>query len=223
MWGKGSRLSMPASPLLWTLKRFCRVLVADDVKSFDTVDRSILDSKLGRLGFLGVVSAGLFSRSAWSSLSRFASRGVSVLSALSILGRSCMRIISNAARIPLSPFWTLPSSRFCMFRRRVRTSLPVNVSCSSTAGFGQSFSPLGMTHNHLQSAIFEAWQLFACRSVRVSRCPVSGCAGFSATTYGFPSEGKRKMLLRAVLCGRVWNGFLLGKSGGGCRVSVLWC
>ena len=49
------------SPLLWTLRRFCPVLVgdqlhvmiADVIKSFDTVDRPILDCALGRLGLPG--------------------------------------------------------------------------------------------------------------------------------------------------------------------------
>ena len=48
-------------PLLWTLRRFClgvggdqlHVMVADVIKSFDTVDRSILDCTLSRLGLRG--------------------------------------------------------------------------------------------------------------------------------------------------------------------------
>ena len=36
------------------------VMIADVIKSFDTVDRSILDCALGRLGFASLVSYGLF-------------------------------------------------------------------------------------------------------------------------------------------------------------------
>ena len=35
------------------------VMVADVIKSFDTVDRSILDCALGRLGLLSLVQAGV--------------------------------------------------------------------------------------------------------------------------------------------------------------------
>ena len=52
-------LSRPGTPLLWTLRRFSGlneshvlVFVADVVKSFDTVDRGVLDLVLGRLGLL---------------------------------------------------------------------------------------------------------------------------------------------------------------------------
>ena len=48
--GSGCRQLRLGFPLLWTLRRSCpvrsdqlHVMVADDIKSFDTVDRSILD------------------------------------------------------------------------------------------------------------------------------------------------------------------------------------
>ena len=52
-------LLKPATPLLWTLEVLpgldesqVHVFVANVVKSFDTVDRGVLDLVLGRLGLL---------------------------------------------------------------------------------------------------------------------------------------------------------------------------
>ena len=62
VWGIVCHLLKLGFPLLWTLRRFCpvfvgiklHVMVADVIKSFDTVDRSILhDCTLGRLGLPG--------------------------------------------------------------------------------------------------------------------------------------------------------------------------
>ena len=43
-------------------------------------------------------------------------------------------------------------------------------------------------------------------------CPVCGLKGLFTTTYLFTPEGKRKMLFRAILCGGVLHGFLLGQA-----------
>ena len=60
VWVMVSLLWKLGLPLLWILRRFClvsgdqlHVMVADVIKFFDTVDRSMLDCTLGRLGLPG--------------------------------------------------------------------------------------------------------------------------------------------------------------------------
>ena len=80
---------------------------------------------------------------------------------------------------------------------------------------------------HLQSTIFEAWQL----NVSAQLADRKGFRGaqfldIKGSLQLLNSSHLRErdnMLLRSILCGRVWNGFLLGKSKGcGSSVPLQW-
>ena len=132
------------------------IFVADVVKSFDTVDRDILDCALGRLGLpawfrrvyfsfhrdvrlrfklaagLGLLGSlmGAFPRDAllvWSSLSRFILLGVAIWSHLLVFLLNSMLIILSAPLIVLTLFWLLLNILFLMSMLLVRKLLLVSV------------------------------------------------------------------------------------------------
>ena len=86
-------------------------------------------------------------------------------------------------------------------------------------GFGISLPPLRIMSGpiqHFYASILDAWRLsvFAKLSERKGLWGVE-CADFQGSLQLLTSSHLRerdKMLLRAMLCGGVWNGFLLGKT-----------
>ena len=79
---------------------------------------------------------------------------------------------------------------------------------------------------HFRSAILEAWRfhVFPKLSERKGFRGVE-FADLKSSVQLLTSSHLRerdKMLLRAILCGGVWNGFLLDKQEGRCSLSLLW-
>ena len=120
------------------------VMVADVIKSFDTVDRSILDCALGRLGLPGWFRRAYFSfhvslgvgtvvflrvvLSVWFSLSPCMSPGVVILRLCLMSNRNSTLTISNAVLNVLGLSLMLLCSLLGMSGRTVRTFLLVSVS-----------------------------------------------------------------------------------------------
>ena len=69
---------------------------------------------------------------------------------------------------------------------------------------------------HFRSAILDAWHFRVFSRLSERKGFWGGeCADFQGSLQLRSSSHLRerdKMLLRAILCGRVWNGFLLGKA-----------
>ena len=199
----------PGSLLLWTLRRFfsgtggdqLHVMVADVIKSFDTVDRSILDCALGRLGLPD------WFRKVYFSFHRDGGRYLAYCPDEEPKIYRMMDFISGGAHGPVHLL--LMSAAELGFawdgaeKGWVRVCLP----------------PLGMMSGpvqHFRSAILDAWRFRIFSRLSERKGFLGGeYADFQGSLQLLTSSHLRerdKMLLKAILCGRVWNRFLHGKT-----------